>query len=129
MYAKQLVRLRQQKTKSLGLSAQITSTGHQMTVSGVGKGEERGGEGREGMGGEGRGGRGGAHVENLQVGGGGAHVEGLGRGGKWEERGRAGEGGGAHVENLRRASHDSELEREYNYVENIQRTSDDYSCS
>ena len=32
VYAKQLVRLRQQKTKSLGLSAQITSTGHQMTV-------------------------------------------------------------------------------------------------
>ena len=53
MYAKQLVRLRQQKTKSLGLSAQITSTGHQMTVSGVGKGEERGWEGRGGEGGEG----------------------------------------------------------------------------
>ena len=33
VYAKQLVRLRQQKAKSLGLSAQITSTGHQMTVS------------------------------------------------------------------------------------------------
>ncbi len=33
VYAKQLVRLRQQKTKSLGLSAQISSTGHQMTVS------------------------------------------------------------------------------------------------
>ena len=33
VYAKQLVRLRQQKTKSLGLSAQITSTGHKMTVS------------------------------------------------------------------------------------------------
>ena len=33
VYAKQLVRLRQQKAKSMGLSAQITSTGHQMTVS------------------------------------------------------------------------------------------------
>lgn len=33
VYAKQLVRLRQQKTKSMGLSAQITATGHQMTVS------------------------------------------------------------------------------------------------
>ena len=33
VYAKQLVRLRQQKTKSVGLSAQITATGHQMTVS------------------------------------------------------------------------------------------------
>ena len=32
VYAKQLVRLRQQKAKSLGLSAQITATGHQMTV-------------------------------------------------------------------------------------------------
>ena len=39
VYAKQLVRLRQQKTKSMGLSAQITATGHQMTVSfGVGFG-------------------------------------------------------------------------------------------
>lgn len=33
VYAKQLVRLRQQKTKSVGLSAQITATGHQITVS------------------------------------------------------------------------------------------------
>jgi len=32
VYAKQLVRLRQQKTKSMGLSAHITATGHQMTV-------------------------------------------------------------------------------------------------
>ena len=39
VYAKQLVRLRQQKTKSMGLSAQITATGHQMTVRfGVGVG-------------------------------------------------------------------------------------------
>lgn len=32
VYAKQLVRLRQQRAKSLGLSAQITATGHQMTT-------------------------------------------------------------------------------------------------
>ena len=33
MLAKQLVKLRQQKTKSYGLSATITATGHQMKVS------------------------------------------------------------------------------------------------
>ena len=33
MYAKQLVRLRQQKAKSMGLSSTITSTGHKMQVS------------------------------------------------------------------------------------------------
>ena len=32
VYAKQLVRLRQQKAKSLSMSSKITSTGHQMQV-------------------------------------------------------------------------------------------------
>jgi len=32
VYAKQLVRIRQQKAKSMGMSSKITSTGHQMQV-------------------------------------------------------------------------------------------------
>ena len=32
VYAKQLVRLRQQKAKSMSMSSKITSTGHQMQV-------------------------------------------------------------------------------------------------
>jgi charged multivesicular body protein 2B len=32
VYAKQLVRMRQQKAKSMGLSSTITSTGHRMQV-------------------------------------------------------------------------------------------------